>query len=245
MEILEEFKKYLKEKNPNISDITIRMYCDTINDYFKFAKDDYKEKKKYIYLISEREFKKYKTNLRRNGYSIGTINLKIRFFEIYEKFLILTGRKDRIVFNKKIRYKPEMKNIKNISEETYELIIEMAKKDNSKYYLMFLLYRRYKISSRKLMRIKIKEDIDLKNRILRIENETIEITEEIEKALKKYLRERKKFLEGYKNDYLFISHIGKKYGEPMQRTSLRRAVLLYYQKLIESDEYYGDWSDCY
>lgn len=245
MEILEEYKNYLKEKNNNISETSIKMYCNAINKYFEFAKNDYKEKKKYIYLITTREFKKYKIHLKRKGYSIQTINYEMRFFKIYENFLITTGRKNKRVIKDKLHYKPERKNIQNISEENYELIIEMAKKDNSKYYLMFILYIRCKISSRKLMNIKIKEDIDLKKKIIKVGDESIEITEEIEKAIRRYLRERKKFLEGYQNDYLFVSHIGKKYGKQMEKTSFSRAVKLYYQRLIESEDYYGDWSDCY
>lgn len=45
--VWEEFKIYLKEKNSNISDKTIQMYCNTINNYFKFAKakNTYKRKR--------------------------------------------------------------------------------------------------------------------------------------------------------------------------------------------------------
>ena len=113
-------------------------------------------------------------------------------------------------------------------------------------YLMFLLYVKCRISSRNLMRIRIKDDINLKNRTIKINDKVIEINNEIERAIRKYLKDRKKFLEGYKNEYLFVSHIGKKYGKPMEKSSLSRAVKKYYQKFIQMNEYYeGYWGDQY
>ena len=246
MEILDQFEKYLKNKNPNISDVTIKMYKESINKYFNFAEDKYKEKKRYIYSISKRKFKLYKSYMKKRGYSINTINMQIRFFSIYEDFLIEINRKEYKVFNKNLYYKPERRNIENISRETYEELIEIAKKDSSKYYLMFLLYVKCRISSRNLMRIRIKDDINLKNRTIKINDKVIEINNEIERAIRKYLKDRKKFLEGYKNEYLFVSHIGKKYGKPMEKSSLSRAVKKYYQKFIQMNEYYeGYWGDQY
>ncbi len=243
--VLEEFKIYLKKKNSNISDKTIQMYCNTITNYFKFAETKYKNKNKNIYIITKRMFKRYKIELKNRGYALKTINSKIRIFIMYEKFLIESNKKQHEVLNKDLLYKKERKNIKNISNESYERIIEMAKKDNRKYYLMLILYVKYKISLRNLVKIEVNKDIDFNNKKIYIREKEISIDNELERAIKIYLKDRKKFLKGYDNKYLFVSHIGKSTGKPMDKTSVSMAIKIYYEKLIKLEDYYGDWSDLY
>lgn len=243
--ILNEFEKYVREKNSKISDVTIKMYKDELKKYFKFANKLYKEKKIYTYRLSKRKFTLYKIELKKQGYSLETINWRIRLLSVYDSFLVETGKKKKRTITKKQLYQKEKKNVNNISDETYEILIKMAKKDNSKYYLMFILYARYKISTRKLVKIKIKDNIDFKSREIHIEDRKITITQELERALKSYMKDRKILLKGIENEYLFVSHISRKDGKPMQRTSVRRAIKLYFQRLVESDEYYGYWGDNY
>lgn len=243
--ILSEFEKYVREKNSKISEVSIKMYKDEVRKYFKFANKLYKEKKVYTYRLTKNKFKLYKIELKKEGYSLETINWRIRLLSVYDGFLVETERKKARTVTKKRLYQKEKKNVNNISDETYDILIEMAKKDSSKYHLMFILYAKYKIPTRKLVKIKIKDDIDLKNKEIHVGNAAIKITKEIERALKKYIKDRKILLKGIKNEYLFVSHISRKDSKPMSRTSVRRAIKLYFERLVESDEYYGYWRDNY
>lgn len=243
--ILNEFEKYARERNSKISDVTIKMYKDELKKYFKFANKLYKEKKIYTYRLSKRKFTLYKIELKKQGYSLETINWRIRLLSAYDSFLVETRKKKKRTITKKLLYQKEKKNVNNISDETYDILIEMAKKDNSKYHLMFILYAKYKIPTRKLVKIKIKDDINFENKEIHIGSTVIRMTKEIERALKKYIKDRKILLKGIKNEYLFVSHISRKDGKPMSRTSIRRAIKLYYERLVESDEYYGYWRDNY
>lgn len=245
MEILEEYKKYLSEvtyMKPGTIDACVRV----VRQYFEFVDQFYIEKKKCMYLLSKKKVKLYRTYLMKLGYARGTINGKLILLSIYESFLKKTGRKKkgkRIA--KDLIYKKFRKNILDITDNGYEEMIELAKQDSSKYYLMFLLYVRYGISERKIMSIKVNENFDADYKILYLEEKNIELSTEVQKALKQYLKDRKKFLGKHKNCYLFVSHISRKNGKQMDKTSLSRAIKIYYDKLINSEDYFGKWSEIY
>lgn len=245
MELLEEYKKYLSENYPNLKLSTIKLYISNVEEYFNFVKKYYKEKKKCMYLVSNKKVKLYRTYLYRIGYSRKAINHKLLILGLYEHFIVEKGKKKRKQAANNLKYKKFRKNILDITENGYEDIIELAKHDNSKYYLMFLLFVRYGISERKIMSIKLKENFDSNYKVLFLESKKIELSTEVQKALKRYLKDRKMFLGKYENDYLFVSHISRKSGKPMDKTSLSRAVKIYYEKLINSEDYFGKWSEIY
>lgn len=239
------FEIYLRENNPKIKKKSIDFYTSVVKNYLEFAIGEYKIKKNCAFNISKRKLLLYRRMLKHKGYSIKSINTRLNILGVYEKYLVKTGKKEKMVFNSSILYeKKERKNIKNISDESYEEMIEMVENEKNKYCLIFILFSKFKIPTRKIVKIKIK-DIDLKNGKICSNEININMTKELKRVLRKYLPERRKILKGYKNEYLFVSHIGKKTGKSMEKTSISMAVKIYFKKLKESENYYGYWSDDY
>lgn len=241
----QEFESFLENKKPKLESTYIKCCIKNVKEYFEFANKHYKEKKKYIYELGIKKIILYRMHLKNKGYSVRTVNIKLKSLILYENFLKNAGKKREQGYVKKILYNEKIKrNINNISRESYEQMIKMAKKENNKHCLILILFAEYKIHTKEIADLRV-NDINLNDKTILIGKRKIKLTKKAEDVLNSYLKDRKKLLNGQKNDYLFISHISKNKEKGIDRTSIRMVVKLYYHKLLESEDYYEHWRDCY
>lgn len=245
-EIIERgFINYLNKIKPKVKKSFIEWNIRNMREYFKFADNFYKDKKIYIYRMGKKKLRLYRLYLKNQGYSVHTVNAKLKSLILYENYLIDSGIKKNQSYLTNIMYnEKERRNINNISRESYEQMIEIAKHKSSKHYLILILFAEYKIHTREIVKIKMK-DISFNDKSIQISEKKIKLTEKTYYALRKYIKDRKKLLIGHKNDYLFFSHISRAKECSMEKSSVSMIVRLYYNKLLESDDYYEYWRDNY
>lgn len=241
----QEFTDFLNNKRPKLKNEYIKWCIKNVEEYFEFVDKYYKEKKVCIYKLGIKKTKLYRIYLKKQGYSVCTINIKLKSLILYEDFLEISGKKKCQGLVRKILYNEEIKrNINNISRESYAQMIKLAKKENNKHCLILILFAEYKIHTRALVKIKM-NDINFEDKTITVGKKIMKFTKETDVALKRYIKDRKKLLKGHENKYLFFSHISKSKENCMEKSSVSMIVKLYYNKLLESDDYYEYWRDCY
>lgn len=241
MEILKEFKKYLEE-NYDCSgrDNTILAYMTDVNQFLKYFKEKFGED---IVDFSNADYFEYKKYISEElNFKFSTINRKTASLSIYENFLIEKGirKNNSKVIKKKDFYKIERPFITSqmLPKETIKKVRLRAGRENKRDYAMFILLDEGGLRVSELVELQLERDLDFEMYSIHILGKgnkirSIFMEQIIYDAIKDYLPEREKLLNGRKNKYLFVSNKTANTNTTMSRTSINNILAKYCNEVNE------------
>lgn len=242
MEILKEFKKYLEE-NYDCSgrDNTILAYMTDINQFLKYFKEKFGED---IVDFSNADYFEYKKYISEElNFKFSTINRKTASLSIYENFLIEKGirKNNSKVIKKKDFYKIERPFITSqmLPKETIKKVRLRAGRENKRDYAMFILLDEGGLRVSELVELQLERDLDFEMYSIHILGKgnkirSIFMEQIIYDAIKDYLPEREKLLNGRNNKYLFVSNKTANTNTSMSRTSINNILAKYCNEVNET-----------
>lgn len=242
MEILKEFKKYLEE-NYDCSgrDNTILAYMTDVNQFLKYFKEKFGED---IVDFSNADYFEYKKYISEElNFKFSTINRKTASLSIYENFLIEKGirKNNSKVIKKKDFYKIERPFITSqmLPKETIKKVRLRAGRENKRDYAMFILLDEGGLRVSELVELQLERDLDFEMYSIHILGKgnkirSIFMEQIIYDAIKDYLPEREKLLNGRKNKYLFVSNKTANTNTTMSRTSINNILAKYCNEVNET-----------
>lgn len=242
MEILKEFKKYLEE-NYDCSgrDNTILAYMTDVNQFLKYFKEKFEED---IVDFSNADYFEYKKYISEElNFKFSTINRKTASLSIYENFLIEKGirKNNSKVIKKKDFYKIERPFITSqmLPKETIKKVRLRAGRENKRDYAMFILLDEGGLRVSELVELQLERDLDFEMYSIHILGKgnkirSIFMEQIIYDAIKDYLPEREKLLNGRKNKYLFVSNKTANTNTTMSRTSINNILAKYCNEVNET-----------
>lgn len=235
MEILKEFKKYLEELYNNDGEQnTIKAYYADIEQFMSFFKEYYGED---IVDFQRVHITEYKQNfLDKKEYKFTTINRKIASISIYENFLIEKGIRidNKKVINKHDFYKIERPYISYdmLPNKEIKKLKLKAGTSSKRDYAMFVLLDDGALRVSEMINLQLKRDIDFDMYSIKVLGKgrrvrEIFMEEAIIAALRDYIPEREKLLNGRENKYLFISNKTANTNRPICRTTVNQIIKKY------------------
>lgn len=241
MDILKDFKDYLKENySTDGEQNTIKSYYSDIKQFLNFFEEYYGEN---IINFQRAHIIEYKQNfLNQKEYKYTTINRKLASISIYEDFLIEKGyRKDeKKVIKKHDFYKIDRPYITSnqLPRETVKKVRLKAGETSKRDYAMIVLFSEGGLRVSELVNLEVKRDLDFDMYTIKILGKgnkirTITMEGSILEAIKDYLKERKEFLNGRENKYLFVSNKTANTNKPMCRTTVNNLLEKYCEKVKE------------
>lgn len=242
MEILKEFIKYLEE-NYDCSgrDNTILAYMTDVNQFLKYFKEKFEED---IVDFSNADYFEYKKYISEElNFKFSTINRKTASLSIYENFLIEKGirKNNSKVIKKKDFYKIERPFITSqmLPKETIKKVRLRAGRENKRDYAMFILLDEGGLRVSELVELQLERDLDFEMYSIHILGKgnkirSIFMEQIIYDAIKDYLPEREKLLNGRKNKYLFVSNKTANTNTTMSRTSINNILAKYCNEVNET-----------
>lgn len=242
MDILESFKKYLEENYDTSGEKnTISAYMNDIEQFLIYFEENFGER---IVDFSSADYIEYKKHMLNDlKYKFSTINRKTSSISIYEDFLIETKiRRDAVkVIKKKDFFKIDRPFITSqmLPKETIKKVRLKAGRENKRDYAMFILFDEGGLRVSELVGLQIERDIDFDMYSIHILGKgnkirSIFMEQIIYDAIKEYLPEREKLLDGKENKYLFVSNKTANTNQPMARTSINNILAKYCMKVNEN-----------
>ena len=242
MDILESFKKYLYENYDTSGEKnTISAYMKDIKQFLTYFEENFGEK---IIDFSSADYIEYKKHMLDDlKYKFSTINRKTSSISIYEDFLIENNIRNNAakIIKKKDFYKIDRPIITSqmLPKETIKKVRLKAGRENKRDYAMFILFDEGGLRVSELVGLQIERDIDFDMYSIHILGKgnkirSIFMEQIIYDAIKEYLPEREKLLDGKENKYLFVSNKTANTNQPMARTSINNILAKYCMKVNEN-----------
>lgn len=240
-ELLKKFKIDLDEKYTSKN--TIESYFSDIKQFFKYLKISFvNDYEKAIVSFTRNNINNYKEYLAEElGYKFTTINRKIASISIYEDFLLEQNLKTIKSIRPKDFYKIDIPNItaEMLPSKTIKKVIQKSGLENTRDYLIFVLMKNGGLRASEVINIEVKRDLDFEMRRIVILGKGSKIRyilmdETIYNALKEYLPDRNKMLNGKNNKYLIISNKTVNTGKPVHRTMINKLIENYCNQLNEN-----------
>ena len=242
MDILSEFKKYLEENYSSDGERnTIKGYYSDIKQFLSFFKEYYDEDILDFQRVHISEYKQF--FLIKNNFAFSTINRKLSSLSIYEDFLIEKGiRKSQTKVIKKFDfYKIDRPYITSdmLPKKTIKKIKLKAGEVSKRDYAIIVILDEGGLRVSELINLQLKRDIDFdmyRIKVLGKGNKirAIFMNEVILSAIKDYLVEREKMLNGRENKYLFVSNKTANTNKPMSRATINKILENYCLKVNEN-----------
>lgn len=184
-----------------------------LKQFFKYFEENFGEKLVDFSNADYFEYKKYISE--ELNFKFSTINRKTASLSIYENFLIEKGirKNNSKVIKKKDFYKIERPFITSqmLPKETIKKVRLRAGRENKMDYAMFILLDEGGLRVSELVELQLERDLDFEMYSIHILGKgnkirSIFMEQIIYDAIKDYLPEREKLLNGRKNKYLFVSN---------------------------------------
>ena len=240
--ILKEFEKYLDENyDADGEKNTIKAYYSDIKQFLNFFKVYYGEE---IIDFTRAHITEYKQNfLNKEEYKLTTMNRKLASLSVYEDFLIDKGfrtKKEKII-KKFDFYEMERAYITSdmLPKKTIKKIKLKAAELSKRDYAMLVLLDNGGLRVSELISLQLDRDIDFDMYSVKILGKgkkvrTIFMEESIYTAIKDYLPDREKLLNGRENKYLFVSNKTANTNKPMNRTTVNKIIINYCNMVKEN-----------
>lgn len=235
MNILDDFEKYLEKNYDVIGERnTIEAYLRDVKQFIIYFKEEFKED---IVDFSRADYTEFKVYMKEEkNYKFSTINRKTAALSIYENFLIENKiRKENTkIIKKRDFYKIDRPYITRnmLPNNTIKKVRLKAGKESKRDYAMFILLDVGGLRVSELLALEVERDIDFKMYSIHIIGKgnkirSIFMEQIIYDAIKDYLPEREKLLNGRKNKYLFVSNKTANTGKKMSRTGINKLLEKY------------------
>lgn len=235
MNILDDFEKYLEKNYDVIGERnTIEAYLRDVKQFIIYFKEEFKED---IVDFSRADYTEFKVYMKdEKNYKFSTINRKTAALSIYENFLIENKiRKENTkIIKKRDFYKIDRPYITRnmLPNNTIKKVRLKAGKESKRDYAMFILLDVGGLRVSELLALEVERDIDFKMYSIHIIGKgnkirSIFMEQIIYDAIKDYLPEREKLLNGRKNKYLFVSNKTANTGKKMSRTGINKLLEKY------------------
>ena len=235
MNILNEFKKYLEENyNSEGEKNTIKGYYSDIKQFLNFFKEYYDEDIMDFQRVHVSEYKQH--FLIKNNFAFSTINRKLSSLSIYEDFLIEKKiRKNEIKVIKKFDfYKIDRPYITSdmLPKKTIKKIKLKAGEVSKRDYAIIVILDEGGLRVSELVNLQLKRDIDFDMYNIRVLGKgnkvrAVFMNGVIMSAIKDYLEEREKMLNGRENKFLFVSNKTANTNKPMSRITINKILEKY------------------
>ncbi len=241
-DILKEFKEYLEENYDTTGEQnTISAYMRDVTQFIDYFEEHFGEK---IVDFSRADYSEYKKHMTDNlEWKFSSINRKTSSLSIYENFLIEKSiRKNASKVIKKrdfIKIDRPFITSDMLPSETIKKVRLKAGRENKRDYAMFILCDEGGLRVSELVGLQLERDIDWDMFFIRVLGKgnkirSVFMEQIIYDAIKDYLPEREKLLNGRENKYLFVSNKTANTNKPMSRTSINKILEQYCNKVNEN-----------
>lgn len=223
------FRQYLKENSK--SENTINSYSIDINRYSLWFRETFDKELEVLYEENILDYKNYLKNIRQ--LNAATVNKILFSLKKYNEFLVSQNLQDRVVISKNTFFKIQSEYLApaKLSESDVKKFQQaILESKNIRNYALIILLINTGIRISECLGIKL-NDIDIyqkeivilgkgnKIRKIYLNDKTIE-------AIKKYITERRKYINADKSEYLFLSQKGSR----LDRTTVNKIFKKYSKK---------------